>query len=300
MIRRNQKGTLDTDLKGASFPYPRTKQFRGLPCRQVYAPTHVQRSLCVFGCNRAACSLQSQGWRVIRTQLHPPHNGKNASTPTEGNGNAAAGIILPSSPAPVSVQPAKPVAAGAWGEKTEDSCWNASGSGDDWGAAAEEWGVEGERDGDGEDPTAVIDALLTEQERQPTLAASSQASRSKPGVCDKSAAAPGGDGENCSNASQAASPSLPAAAEYGERRCFPVKSVSFSPEPWEVKSSSASDKDMENRLRRYREQEEDRGLIAALDQALGPRVGGATNKQSPSGGGGAAVVGEKYERTPAR
>ena len=57
---------------------------------------------------------------------------------------------------------------------------------------------------------------------------------------------------------------------------------------------------MENRLRRYREQEEDRGLVAALDQALGPRVGGAASKQSASGGGGAAVVGEKYERTPAR
>ena len=122
----------------------------------------------------------------------------------------------------------------------------------------------------------------------------------KAGVCGKSAVAASGDGESCGDALQAASPSFPVAAESGQRRCFPVKSVSFSPEPWEVKSSSASDKDMEDRLRRYREQEEDRGLIAALDQALGPRVGGATNKQSPSGGGGAAVVGEKYERTPAR
>lgn len=208
---------------------------------------------------------------------------------------------MPSPPAPGPAQPAKPAVAGAWGENNDDSSWGTSGGGDDWGAEAEEWGVEPERDGAaGEDPTAAIDALLREQERKPTLAASSQASRLKPGVCDKSAAAPGGDGESLADASQAASPSLPGADESGERCCFPVKSVSFLPEPWEVKSSSASDKDMENRLRRYREQEEDRGLIAALDQALGPTVGGAANKQSPSGGGGAAVVGEKYERTPAR
>lgn len=250
----------------------------------------------MFGCNRAACSLQPQGWRVIRTQLNAPPDRKNASTPTAGNDGVAVDTMLPPPPAPALTQPAEPV-AGAWGEKNADSSWDASGGGDDWGAEADEWGAEGERDGAREDATAAIDALLKEQERQSTLAASNQASRLKSGVGGKSATAVGSNEGGCTDDAQGASTSL---TEPGERCCFPAKTISFSPEPWEVKSSSASDKDMENRLRRYREQEEDRGLVAALDQALGPRVGGAASKQSPSGGGGAAVVGEKYERTPAR
>lgn len=203
-------------------------------------------------------------------------------------------------PAPAPAQPAKPIAS-AWEQNNDGSSWDASGGGDDWGVEPDEWGVEAEKDRDGEDPTAAIDALLKEQERQSTFAASNQASRLKPsGVFDKSAAAVDGDEGRCTDDAQDASSRLSVATEPEERCCFPAKAVSFLPEPWEAKSSSASDKDMENRLRRYREQEEDRGLVAALDQALGPRVGGAASKQSASGGGGAAVVGEKYERTPAR
>ncbi|CAN0467585.1 unnamed protein product, partial [Hapterophycus canaliculatus] len=83
--------------------------------------------------------------------------------------------------------------------------------------------------------------------------------------------------------------------------CFPAKAVSFMPEPWGAESSGVEDKDMQNRLRRYKEQEEDRGLVAALDQALGLKGGGGAGASRQGAGGGAAAgIGEKYERTPAR
>ncbi|CAN0574835.1 unnamed protein product, partial [Ectocarpus sp. 12 AP-2014] len=82
---------------------------------------------------------------------------------------------------------------------------------------------------------------------------------------------------------------------------FPAQTVSFVPEPWGAESSRADDKDMENRLRRYREQEEDRGLVAALDCALGLKdAGGLSSEHGGKDGKGVASAGEKYERTPAR
>lgn len=35
---------------------------------KIYAPTAVERSLCVFCCNKRACSLDHKGWQVIRNQ----------------------------------------------------------------------------------------------------------------------------------------------------------------------------------------------------------------------------------------
>lgn len=299
---------------------------------QIYAPTHVQRSLCVFGCNRAACSLRPEGWRAIRTQEGPPcaDPPRDHTDPTDINGVVGgAGEKLPPTPpvpAQAVVEPAP--APDPWG--ASGVSWGAAApDGDEWGAEVSEWGAGVGAERVGAEATPDIVALLDEQEKRSSktqqdgeaaavAAATAAAAAAEPledgGACDQSARAepqPNGCSDRRRGPARApgaaavapAAVSSAAKAELGGGRPrFPAKPVSFMPEPWGAGSSGADDKDMEKRLRRYREQEEDRGLVAALDQALGLKAGGGggENGGHQAGGGGVAGVGEKYESTPAR
>eukprot|EP00903_Cladosiphon_okamuranus_P014302 g13284.t1 len=321
----------------------------GLVCRlcgrylylviQIYAPTHVQRSLCVFGCNRAACSLRPEAWRVIRTQERSPADPTldkfDAAKPrgdiSSGTTVAAAtrdagGGMPPPTPLHVPAQAVVQPAPDAWG--TSDVSWDAvaAPNGDGWGAEESEWGAAVGIEGVGDEATPDISALLEEQENkrsskaqehqaappsppaaaghpqdgdaldQPTRAGSQAKGSSARQRCLSGAS--GADATVALTTSAAADE----AESGGGRPRFPAKTVSFMPEPWGADSSRANDKEMEDRLRRYREQEEDRGLVTALDQALGLKDGcGAGNGGGQQGeGDGVAGIGEKYERTPAR
>lgn len=210
-----------------------------------------------------------------------------------------------------------PAAGVAWGEN--DFSWDdASPDEDEWGAETSEWGAEIGTEGTGHGTTADIGALLDKRERCSSSArggpASPAAAAGGSGTCGKVASTeprPDGTSDGQEGPADASGPggipsTASAAAENGDgegRPCFPAKTVSFMPEPWEAERSGADEKDMRNRLLRYREQEEDRGLVAALDQALGLKDGGVTrsSQQGPQGAGGrTASIGEKYERTPAR
>lgn len=229
---------------------------------------------------------------------------------------------MPPTP-PASEQAVVEPAPDAWG--ASGVSWDAvAPDGDGWGAEGGEWGagVDVEGVGDEATPTPDIDALLDEQEklsskaqgdRATAAAAAAAAARLQGGsASDQSSPAnsqPNGssDRQRCPTGASGADFAAPAASAAveaengGKRPCFPAKTVSFMPEPWGAGSSGVDDKDMQNRLRRYREQEEDRGLVAALDQALGLKDGGGTGSGSQQGGGGGvASIGEKYERTPAR
>lgn len=159
------------------------------------------------------------------------------------------------------VEATKP-SADAWG--TDSESWGGP-AGDDWGA---EW------EGEDEVSAAVIDALLEEREMG---SVGKLVDRTKRTTAPDIAV----DKNMC--------PVLKSA------RCFPAKIMEFSPEPWGSKGSD-EDKDMETRIQRYRETEEDRGLIAELDRALG----GETIDGFKSSGRAEAAGGEKYERTPKR
>ncbi|CAM9745356.1 unnamed protein product [Scytosiphon promiscuus] len=287
---------------------------------QIYAPTHVQRSLCVFGCNQAACSLRPEGWRVVRTQAPQPaigagDDGEPATTTASSNEAASAAGALPPTPL-LPVPPATEPAADAWGADADVS-WDAADAafdGDGWGAEEGEWGTKVDARGGGVTATADIVALLEEQEKRSSDAQVGRTdveapARGESGATELKRDGGGGGGDSRKRAVKSRgpdsdSPTASATGETGGKErgpCFPARGVSFMPEPWGVESSGAADKDMQNRLRRYREQEEDRGLVAALDQALGlDDAGEAGGSRQGAGGGGAAGVGEKYERTPAR
>lgn len=213
-------------------------------------------------------------------------------------------------------------AAGAWGEN--DVSWDAAAPDEDeWGAETSEWGAGVGNEGTSNGKTADIGALLDERDKKTSMTQGGRAAPAEAavrckgsGTCDKPLAEPRPNGTSGSSDRQIGpadasgpeviAPTASAAVENGDgggRPYFPAKNVSFMPEPWGAESSGADDKDMKNRLRRYREQEEDRGLVAALDQALGLKDGGVTgNTQQGMQGarGGVASIGEKYERTPAR
>eukprot|EP00752_Nemacystus_decipiens_P002854 g2658.t1 len=294
---------------------------------QIYAPTHVHRSLCVFGCNRAACSLRPEAWRVIRTQESSPADpsqdeidpfkptSHNESGTAAGAAGGAGGKLLPTPP--VLARAAAAPVPDAWGASEVSWDTSAPDEGDDWGVEASEWGAGNGTDGAGDEATPDIHALLDEQEKRSSKAQENRAAGGAPrfqggGALNQSApAGPQANGRIDRQRWSAAAPGADASAtveveDGGERACFPAKTVSFLPEPWESGGSRAEDKEMEERLKRYKEQEEDRGLVAALDQALGLKGGGGggggtgNGGGQQGGGGGVAGIGEKYERTPAR
>lgn len=226
---------------------------------------------------------------------------------------------MPPTPPPIPAQAVVEPVPDAWG--TSDVSWDAAAAdGDDWGAEESEWGAGVGTEGIGGEATPDIGALLDEQEKRSSKAqedravpppaagrpqgggAREQPTPAEPQANGSSARQPCRAGASEADAAVAPVPSAAAdeAENGGGKPCFPAKTVSFRPEPWGADSSRA-DKDMENRLRRYREQEEDRGLVAALDQALGLKGGGGVgNGGGQQGGGGrVASIGEKYERTPA-
>lgn len=324
-----------SDVENGGSPSPaiarnlNTKRATSTLAGQVYAPTHVERSLCVFGCNRATCSLRSEGWRVVRTQA-PPSREQPAETvrdknvpavpaadkKSSGTAVSAASIIPPMPPGPSQEVSAPATGVVAWGEN--DVSWDdaAPGEDDEWGAEPSEWGTGADTEGAGHGTTADIGALLDEREKLSSTARGGPASPAAAAVGGSTSTSTGptpdggSDGQvrpaDASGAGDISSTASSTAVENGDgggRPCFPAKTVSFMPEPWGAKSSGADDKDMKNRLRRYREQEEDRGLVVALDQALGLKEKDVTGngQQGPQGAeGGAASIGEKYERTPAR
>ncbi|CBN79864.1 conserved unknown protein [Ectocarpus siliculosus] len=265
---------------------------------QIYAPTHVERSLCLFGCNRAACSLRPEGWRVVRTQApQPVEPAQDDSDPTAASAPAAH-------------------ATDPWG--ASDVSWDAPASdGEGWGAETSDWGAGVDTEGVGGIATADIDALLDKQEKKQS--STCQGDRASAAAAEKRSSTGGdtcsslaelgpnhsssGSGSQKKSAAESSKSDTVAAegGDWGGRPCFPAKTVSFVPEPWGAESSRTDDKDMENRLRRYREQEEDRGLVAALDHALGLKdAGGLSSEHGGKEGKAVASVGEKYERTPAR
>lgn len=202
--------------------------------------------------------------------------------------------------------PARPLesAVDAWGANAT-SWGDADEEMDDWGAeTTSEWSTAGGNDGTaagGGGTAASIDALLDAQERRSTQTTYSQAEGLQVSGVEKQSPTVAADSRTEGKEAAAehhAEQTVPS-TEVGTRDCrfFPSKLMNFSPEPW-ADSSSVDDTDMENRLRRYREEEEDRGLVAALDQALGLKGSAVGDKQ----GAGAVLagVGEKYERTPAR
>ncbi|CAM9245974.1 unnamed protein product [Ectocarpus fasciculatus] len=285
---------------------------------QIYAPTHVERSLCLFGCNRAACSLRPEGWRAVRTQTpQPVEPAQDGSDPTAvPTASAVAGATNRTPPAPPTSAVSEQ-ATGAWG--ASDVSWDAPASDDDgWGAETSDWGAGADTEGVGGIATADIDALLDKQEKKQSSSTSqgdraATAAEQRPSTggdtCSSLAeSAPNHSSSSSGSQQKSAAESLKSDAvaaeggDWGGRPCFPAKTVSFVPEPWGAESSRADDKDMENRLRRYKEQEEDRGLVAALDHALGLKDGGGGLSSEHGGkeGKGVAGIGEKYERTPAR
>lgn len=165
------------------------------------------------------------------------------------------------------VATAKP-ADDVWGEGSES--WGVP-AGEDWGAETGDW------ESKDEVTAAVIDALLEERE---------MGSVEKPADRTKRTTAPGTAVDK--NRSHVLNSGL-------IRRCFPAKPMEFSPEPWGTKGGD-DDKDMETRIQRYRETEDDRGLIVELDRALGLE----TSDGSKRSGRAEAAGREKYERTPKR
>lgn len=197
--------------------------------------------------------------------------------------------------------------------------WDAPASdGDGWGVETSDWGAGVDTEGVGGVATADIDALLDKQEKKQS--STCQGDRASAVAATEKRPSKGGDtcsslAESTPNHSSSGSGSQQKSAADSSKSdtvaagggdwecwpCFPAKTVSFVPEPWGAESSRADDKDMENRVRRYREQEEDRGLVAALDHALGLKdAGGLSSEHGGKEGKGVASVGEKYERTPAR
>lgn len=186
-----------------------------------------------------------------------------------------------------------PPAADAWGAANQS--WDTPGGGEAWGADSSAWDIAAESQGLGDRATAAIDALLQEQEKRSTAKSTGHAAQA-------TAASPGAgrEGQRATTLS-GIEPNTPPKNKARVNDCFPAKVLSFLPEPWGFESSSADDDAMNNRLLRYREQEEDRGLVAAIDGALGLRASETSNGQDVHGrGGGAAKIDEKYERTPAR
>lgn len=257
----------------------------------------------MFGCNRATCSLQPQGWRVIRTQApQPVPNCAKPATSTASSSTTPAIDVAPPVP-PVPTRLLEP-AANAWGANAT-SWGDADGGSDSWGAdTTSEWTTAGGDDGisAGDGGTIVgIDALLDEQERRSTRTASDAAEglQISGGGRKSSAVATSSRTEGKEAAAENPVERMASSTQVSTRarRFFPAKVMNFAPEPW-ADCSNVDDKDMENRLRRYREQEEDRGLVAALDQAIGLKDSAVDGKQGA--GAVSAGVGEKYERTPAR
>lgn len=231
--------------------------------------------------------MQPRGWRVIRTQKpqsppEPTLNGADLTAPSPpANG-------VPSSP-PTKVELSECVSS-AWG--ASDEPWDALGSeGGDWGAEAEEWGQGIGIVSGGDATTATIDALLQEQEQRSNQKVKDQTARLTAGCKAQ---------QECTATEKEIQTPLSTENGEWEHRCFPPKAVIFLPEPWEEKSSGVVDQDMEERLKRYRKQEEDQGLVAALDHALGLKSGGSASAPGSQRGGEAAIAGEKYERTPAK
>lgn len=171
----------------------------------------------------------------------------------------------------------------AWGADSES--WDVP-AGDDWGAEAGEW------EGEDEVTAAVIDALLEEREMGSVEKLVDQAKRT---ATPDTAAAPAVDKKSMG---QDRYHMLDSGRNRLMHRCFPAKPMEFSPEPW-GSNGSGNDKDMEKRIQRYRDKEEDRGLIAELDRALGRETGDGSRSQVSSGRAQPAD-GEKYERTPKR
>lgn len=175
-----------------------------------------------------------------------------------------------------------------WGDEGGEGDWGETAVGGDGGI-----GVEGL--GEAELSTAAIDALLTEQEKRSSKQIADRLGKVNDRLQNstiESNTTMGNDHERTQTAWDVMEPKnagenneadaltvSPQQLRYSKAKvCFPVNAIDFSPEPWGADLSSDKDLDMENRIRRYREQEEDRNLIAALDQALEVGNNGARSK----------------------
>lgn len=258
--------------------------------RQVYAPTDMPRALCIFGCNRAACSAQRDGWRAVRTQRQPlppaAPSDVAANSPRRGDlkdllsGHGS----IPAHRAPITLEHEPP---SAW-EVDDDESWDeGAGTEIDWGLSSSVGEI-----GDGNRKQRAhikaMEELLTAQEkafheRKLTLGTKRE------NACSH---------VDTSTASVKQSRSATLQREH-DKPCFPAKLLTFNPEPPDQTRKQLDDGGMQQMLRRYLAQEEDRDVVAALNVALDPR-----GRQEGSGEAGtqvaAAVHAEKYEGTPKR
>lgn len=150
--------------------------------------------------------------------------------------------------------------------------------------------------------TAAIDALLTEQEtrsKQHVVNCGAVNGRCSDSGRDKNATATAPIADGDTTASRKTNGLLVTSGGEGGNGgvaggcyVFPPRAVNFLPEPWDVKSSRAANEDMETRIQKYREQEEDRALVAALDQALGVGSKGVGNKSGANGDAERSRVGD--------
>lgn len=270
----------------------------------------------MLGCNRATCSARREAWRVIRTQqTHDPKprvHGVDQALP-EPVSNRDLGTLSP----PAREATGKGASHG-WGG--EGGAWGVKAGGDDWGCVTGDWGeatvTSDDVFGNTSSSVPAIDALLEKQDarsrervsdalgatkKRPTRRRQGGGRKSRASSAKKNLSA-GADEPQGANA-RSPSGGSGGRAQARTSSSFPCKALDFSTEPCQEKTwKGGEDEEMESRIRRYREQEEDRELVAALDRAL------ASKEAGRSGGGGAegsgdkfsGAAGEKYESTPAR
>jgi Programmed cell death protein 2, C-terminal putative domain len=255
---------------------------------QVYAPTAVPRSLCIFGCNTPTCSISPQGWRVLRTTA------SHAEPPASLHVNTKAAEIA-----------AEPEPELSWGAP----------AGDDWStpaaAAADDWGAGDSSSDWGSSVTAATDSIATLNDTLAQLLINREAATTAAAAEQK-----------------AQPPAPPTAARKAVQQgstndelpphTFPAFDMVFYPEPWGSDSSSSSnskseDASMAAKIRAYLAEEEDTALAALIGQTLtAPGHKGARSSSSSSSSSGssesaiaaaaaaaASSSGEAYESTPA-
>lgn len=240
---------------------------------QVYAPTNIRRSLCVFGCNKAVCSSTSEGWRCIRTQ--EPENNKDDSK------YVASAVDEPRTDVSTIEQSVLPVGLNVT-DKTTDSWTNGLATGDDWADDSNldgDWGeIETASTHKNDHIDEALSILLASKERE-------KVSSIKP------------------------PPPLPTVVKHtklelhAERgvmpsHVFPAYQLDFYPEPWDAHNGAVDDA-VDEKLQKYLAEEEDPALVELIKDAMAKGSSKGTSGKTKKGGKKGAE-GEHYERTPAK
>ena len=261
---------------------------------QINAPVECQnldRSLYVFGCNRAKC------WRKASGECETSAASDRESRFIIGGGGVVhcirsqqTGITSSYSPAAELSQTKESVTRsdelGGWGDAVQDDCANSWGDGDNGndGVGDEDWGA---TTVDGVESMDDLEAMLKvcEMNEDKKLSTSQLKKQEKSGnICDKKRLYPqSNDGDFVRFELEMYEEPYATTGGEGEE-------TDDDDDDDVVGATGTSDAKIQKLLSRYLEEEEDQELISAL--------GGSGNSVSGGGGGSSSSRGEKFERLP--